>query len=122
MYFEKDSADQPLDQEKLDAVDISELLFQFKDLEHVTNSHLKLILQQVPAPVLAQALSGTAESLQQKMLLNLDPYTKETVMQLMVISGNPDSEAIHKAQKEVLYWAHSLAFDGVVDLSPQAEP
>ena len=123
--LDKDTSKQLLDQIDDDnselSIEIRNLMVTFEDILLIDDVGIREIMQRVDKKVLALALKGTVEELQQRFYSNMSTRAVEMMQEEMEFMGQVKLKDVTAAQREIIEVLRELDDEGIVSLGGGGE-
>ena len=103
------------------SVRIEDMMFVFENLREVDDRGVQTMMREVSTDLLALALKGVDDEMQQKFLKNMSSRAAEMLVEDMEAKGPVKLSEVEDAQKEILAIARKLEEAGEIVLGGGAE-
>jgi len=103
------------------AAQIDDMMFVFDNLREVDDRGVQTMMREVSTDLLALALKGVDDEMQQKFLKNMSSRAAEMLVEDMEAKGPVKLSEVEAAQKEILAVARKLEESGEIVLSGGGE-
>lgn len=103
------------------ALRIEDMMFVFENLRNVDDRGIQTMMREVSTDLLALALKGVDDEMQQKFLKNMSSRAAEMLVEDMEAKGPVKLSEVEEAQKEILATARKLEESGEIVLSGGGE-
>jgi len=103
------------------ALNIRNRMIVFEDILTIDDAGIREILQRVDKKVLALALKGTSEELQQRFFSNMSARVLEFMLEEMEYMGSVKLKDVARAQRDIIEEVRRLEEEGVLTLTKGGE-
>jgi len=99
------------------AESIKQLMFIFEDIAMLEDAAIREILQRLDKKVIAQALKGATDGLQQRFFRNMSQRAVEMMNEEIEVMGALKAKDIQTAQQKVVETVRKLEEEGIIKLN-----
>jgi flagellar motor switch protein FliG len=99
------------------AQQVMDQMFVFDNIMDIEDSHIQIVLREVPNEALVIALKGSKDEMKEKLFKNMSQRAAETLREDLDAKGPVRLSEVEKQQREILQIVRRLADEGQISLA-----